>query len=203
MRIGIFGGSFDPVHHAHLRLAECCRRQAALDQVVFVPAAHQPLKPDGPVAAPADRAAMLRLAIADQPKLAVSTCELDRGGVSYTVDTLREFRAAYPEAALYFLMGADSLAEFPAWRDPTEICALATPLVVRRPGAPEPDFDALRPLVSAARLAEIRAAAVDMPPTPVSSSHIRAAVAAGEPWQSLVPTAVADYIVQRRLYRTP
>lgn len=202
MRLGIFGGSFDPVHVGHLRLAECCRRQAALDRVVFVPAAQQPLKPGGPVAPAADRAAMLRLAVADRPEFDVSTVELDRGGVSYTVDTLRDFAAMHPRAELFFLMGADSLAEFPAWRDPAEICALATPLVVRRAGEPEPDFDALGEVVAPARLAEIRAAAVDMPPAAVSSSAIRAAIAGGGPWRSMVPEAVAQYIDRRQLYRS-
>jgi nicotinate-nucleotide adenylyltransferase len=200
MRIGVFGGSFDPVHWGHLRLAECCWQQAKLDRVEFVPAAQQPHKPAGPVASPADRVAMLRLALAQRPEFAVSTVELDRGGVSYTADTLRELHERQPADQLYFLMGADSLADLPNWREPAEICNVATPLVVHRPGAAEPNFDALRPLVSAKRLAEIRSVQVEMPATPVSSSQIRRLIAEGGDWQSLVPVAVADYIVQRRLY---
>jgi len=200
MRIGIFGGSFDPVHLGHLRLADCCWRQSRLDRVEFVPAAQQPLKPHGPVASEADRVAMLRLALADRPEFGVSTIEVDRGGVSYTVDTLREIRARQPEATLFFLMGADSLADFPQWRDPEAICRLATPLVVRRVGAAEPDFSALRPLVPAARLEEIRAAQVEMPATPISSSQIRRLIDEGGDWQSLVPPEVAEYIAERRPY---
>jgi nicotinate-nucleotide adenylyltransferase len=97
-------------------------------------------------------------------------------------------------------MGADSLADLPNWREPAEICRLATPLVVRRAGSPDPDFEGLRAFVSAARLEEIRAAQVEMPATPISSSQIRRLVADGGDWQSLVPANVVDYITSRRLY---
>ena len=200
MRIGVFGGSFDPVHLGHLRLADCCWRQAGLDRVEFVPAAEQPHKPRGPVASEADRVAMLRLATTSQSEFGVSTLEIDRGGVSYTVDTLRQIGSQHAGAELFFLMGADSLADLPNWREPTEICRLATPLVVRRADSPEPDFEGLRSFVSAARLEEIRAALVEMPATPISSSQIRQLIAEGGDWQSLVPASVVDYITARRLY---
>ncbi len=201
MRIGVFGGSFDPVHLGHLRLAECCWRQARLDAIEFMPTAQQPLKPWGPVASEADRVAMLRLAAADWPAFRVSTMEIERGGVSYSVDTLRTLRAMNPAAELFFLMGADALNEFPEWREPAAICELATPIVVRRAGSPEPDFDVLRPIASEPRLAEIRAAQVEMPPTPISSSGIRAMIAAGGDWQKMVPRAVGEYIETQGLYR--
>ncbi|QDT71285.1 nicotinate-nucleotide adenylyltransferase [Lacipirellula limnantheis] len=202
MRIGLFGGSFDPVHRGHLLLAECCWRQARLDRVEFVPTAQQPLKPRGPVASEADRVAMLRLAIADRREFALSLLEVERGGVSYTVDTLRQFRSERPDAELFFLMGADSLADFPTWREPAVICDLATPLVVRRAGSPPPDFNALAPLVTAERLAEIRALEVEMPATPISSSNIRQSIAEHGEWQALVPETVAAYISERGLYRS-
>ncbi|MBL9164841.1 MAG: nicotinate (nicotinamide) nucleotide adenylyltransferase [Planctomycetaceae bacterium] len=200
MRIGLFGGSFDPVHRGHLLLAECCWRQARLDRVEFVPTAQQPLKPRGPVAGEADRVAMLRLAIAERREFALSLLEVERGGVSYTVDTLRQFRSERPDAELFFLMGADSLADFPTWREPAVICDLATPLVVRRAGSPPPDFNALAPLVTAERLAEIRALEVEMPATPISSSSIRRLIAEHGEWQTLVPETVAAYISERGLY---
>jgi len=203
MRIGVFGGSFDPVHRGHLLLADCCWRQARLDRVEFVPAAQQPLKPRGPIAPESDRAAMLRLATADRAEFSVSTVEFDRGGVSYTVDTLRQLHAEHPNAELFLLMGADSLADFPHWREPAEICRLATPLVVRRAGSAEPDFERLRSFLSPARLEEIRAARVEMPSTPISSSQIRTLVADGGDWRPLVPAAVAEYIEERRLYAAP
>jgi nicotinate-nucleotide adenylyltransferase len=203
MRIGVFGGSFDPVHRGHLRLADCCWRQTGLDRVEFIPAAQQPLKPHGPVATEDDRVAMLRLATADRPEFSVSTLEIDRGGVSYTVDTLRQLQVELPDGELYFLMGADSLADFPHWREPAEICRLATPLVVRRAESPEPDFESLRPFVSPPRLEEIRAAQVEMRATPISSSQIRKLIAESGEWRPLVPAAVAEYIVKRQLYFSP
>lgn len=202
MRIGLFGGSFDPVHRGHLLLAECCWRQARLDRVEFVPTAQQPLKPRGPVASEADRVAMLRLAIVERREFALSLLEVERGGVSYTVDTLRQFRSEQPDAELFFLMGADSLADFPTWREPAVICDLATPLVVRRAGSPPPDFTALARLVTAERLAEIRALEVEMPATPISSSNIRRLIAEHGEWQALVPETVAAYIGERGLYRS-
>jgi nicotinate-nucleotide adenylyltransferase len=200
MRIGVFGGSFDPVHLGHLRLADCCWRQARLNRIEFMPAAQQPLKPQGPVASDHDRVAMLGLAIADRPEFAVSTVEVDRGGVSYTVNTLRALHDARPGARLFFLMGADALAEFPQWREPDVICQLATPLIVHRAGSPEPDFAVLRSIVSGERLAEIRGAQVEMPPMPISSTAVRELIASGGRWQSLVPIAVAEYIAARKLY---
>lgn len=202
MRIGLFGGSFDPVHCGHLLLAECCWRQARLDRVEFVPTAQQPLKPRGPIAGEADRAAMVRLAIADRPEFALSLIEIERGGVSYTVDTLRQLRNERPDAELFLLMGADALADFPTWREPAAICELATPLVVRRAGSPPPDFDALAALLSAERLAAIRTHEVEMPATAISSSGIRRLIAERGAWQSLVPERVAEYIDERSLYRS-
>ena len=201
MRIGLFGGSFDPVHRGHLLLAECCWRQAHLDRVEFMPTAQQPLKPRGPVASEADRIAMLRLAIAERPEFELSLVEIERGGVSYTVETLRQLRSERPDAEFFFLMGADSLNDFPAWREPGEICELATPLVVRRAGMAELNFDSLTSLVSTAKLAEIRQLEVEMPATPISSSEIRRLIAEGGEWRSLVPPGVADYIEEQGLYR--
>lgn len=200
MRLGIFGGSFDPVHHGHLLLADCCATQAKLDAVWFVPAAHQPLKPAGPVASNADRVAMLQLACADRSDFEISMLEIDRGGVSYTVDTLEAIRAEQPAAELFFLMGADSLADLPSWHRPDEICRLATPLVVHRAETAEPDFAVLSDLVRVERREAIRQQLVEMPPTPISSSQIRALIASEGSWKEFVPPAIAQYIQTHRLY---
>lgn len=200
MQLGIFGGSFDPVHRGHLLLADCCWRQARLDRVLLIPAAHQPHKSRAPEAGDADRMAMLRLAIAGRPEFEASSLELDRGGASYTVETLRALRQSVPDAELFFLLGADALADLPRWREPQQICELATPVAVRRAGSGEPDYDALAGIVSAARLGEIRAAQVDMPATAVSSSEVRRRIAAGDPWETLTAPAVAEYIIAHRLY---
>lgn len=166
----------------------------------FIPAATQPLKQRGPVASDADRVAMLRLAIAGEPTWRVSELELGRGGVSYTVDTLRAVRRRQPQAELFFLMGADSLHDFPQWREPQEILQLATPLVVARAGEPQPDFTTLEGLCSAERIEAVRAAQVPMPATPVSSSDIRSRVAEGASIGEMVPDAVQAFIQARRLY---
>ena len=200
MRLGIFGGSFDPVHKGHLVLADCCATQAALDKVWFVPTAHQPLKPQGPVANDEDRLAMLSLATADDARFIVSDIELDRGGVSYTVDTLREICVQQPDAKLYFLMGADSLTDLPQWHKPAEICQLSTPLVVCRAGQPAPDFGVLEGLVSPQRRKEIEESLVEMPETPISSSEIRKLIAANGQWSDLVPPTVSEYIGSKQLY---
>jgi nicotinate-nucleotide adenylyltransferase len=201
MRLGIFGGSFDPVHRGHLVLAQSCAEQADLDEVWFVPAAHQPLKPTGPRASNDDRLAMLRLAQDGRPRFEVSDLEIERGGVSYTVDTLARVRSQHPQAELFFLMGADSLADLPDWHRPEEICALATLLVVRRAGEAEPNFEALAQLVSAERLEQFRERQIEMPETPISSSQVRKLIAANGEWDELVPPTVADYIRQHSLYQ--
>ncbi len=203
MRLGIFGGSFDPVHRGHLVLAECCCKQAKLDEVWFVPTAKQPLKPAGPEAGNKHRLAMLKLACKANPRFKICTLELDRGGVSYTIDTLEAIHAEQPKAKLYFLMGADSLQDLPTWHQPKEICRLATPLVVHRAGTAAPDFDVLSSLVLPAQLDEFRQQLVEMPPEPVSSSQIRARIAQGKPWRELVPSAVAEYIAEHQLYARP
>lgn len=200
-RLGLFGGSFDPVHNGHLALARCALEQATLDRVWLIPAAVQPHKPRGPVAPDADRLAMLRLAVAGEPRLEASTLELDRGGMSYTIDTLRAARAAAPGAALLLLMGADTLHDLPQWREPGAVLALATPLVTARPGEPEPNFTALAGLVPPDRLAEVRRLTLRVPPHDISSSEVRRRVAEGRTLEGLVPDAVAHYIAERGLYR--
>jgi len=198
---GIFGGSFDPVHNGHLVLAECCREQLELEWVWIIPASQQPLKPEGPQASNAHRVAMLEQAIADQPGLQISTLELDRGGVSFTADTLAEIHDQRPCDELFLLLGADSLADLPRWHRPEEICRLGIPAVVHRAGSAGPDFEPLRPLVSADRFKKILESQVEMSATPISSSQIRALIAANGDWEEMVPVAVAEYIHQHQLYR--
>lgn len=201
MRLGLFGGTFDPVHYGHLLLAECCREQCKLDSVWFVPAATPPHKQARELSAAARRIEMLELAIGGHEQFAVSRLEVERGGVSYTVDTLRELRRAEPQRELFFLMGADSLADLPTWREPAAICELALPVVVRRPSSAQTDFSVLAPLVSPARLEEIRRHEVEMPPIGLSSSEIRRRVAAGLSIRYQTPRAVEKYIEAQGLYR--
>ena len=197
MRLGIFGGSFDPVHNGHLGLARACQQQAALDEVWFLPTAIQPLKRQGPRATNDQRVEMLRLATADCNSWRVCTLEVDRGGFSYTVDTLRQLCEELPEAALFFLIGSDAIRDVPRWKEPREIFRLATPLVVHRAGEPEPDLPSLLSLCSD----ETQPQVVEMQPVDISSSEIRRRIAAGESIDHAVPSIVTAYISEHGLYR--
>jgi nicotinate-nucleotide adenylyltransferase len=201
MRLGIFGGSFDPIHYGHLLLAETCREHCRLDQVWLLPAAVPPHKQRRELTDAKHRIEMLKLAIAGHEAMAVSTLEIDRGGVSYTVDTLTAIAEQVPGATLFFLMGADSLRDLPTWREPRRICELAVPAVVHRSGAPERDFQVLKDLVSAERLSEFRAAQVEMPIVEISSTDIRQRIAASRSIRFRTPRAVEKYIETHGLYR--
>ena len=201
MQLGIFGGSFDPVHYGHLLLAETCREAARLDEVWFVPNAVSPLKHDQPPAAARHRVEMLQLAIGGHEAFRISTLEIDRGGPSYTVDTLAEIQRSQPEAKLFFLLGADSLADLPKWREPRRICEMALPLVVRRYGSPEPHYEMLSPFVAGDRLEEVRQSTVDMPVVDLSSTDLRARAASGKSLRYRTPRAVEKYIETNRLYQ--
>jgi nicotinate-nucleotide adenylyltransferase len=213
MRLGIFGGTFDPVHYGHLLVAENCREQARLDQVWFLPAAVPPHKQQRELAPAVARVEILELAIGGHAPFSVCPYEIDRGGVNYTVDTLEHFRAQDPSRELFFLMGADSLRDLGDWKDPAKLCQLATPVVVCRSTAQdfaaaasgqgnEPlDWSALDGLVSAARLDAIRAHQVPMPRIDLSSSDLRHRVANGQSIRYRTPRAVEKYIETHGLYR--
>ena len=190
MKLGLFGGTFDPVHLGHLLLAERVREQLELDEVRFLPAAASPFKQDGATAEGKARAEMLEFAVAGHPHFSVDRRELQRGGVSYTVDTLAEIAAERPEAELFFLMGADSLRDFPAWREPERIASLATLAVANRGETPPivpPGLDA-------------RVIPVPMPPVDLSATALRARVRDGRSIRYCVPAAVGAYIAQHELY---
>ncbi|HEX4132537.1 MAG TPA: nicotinate-nucleotide adenylyltransferase [Pirellulales bacterium] len=201
MRLGIFGGSFDPVHYGHLIAAECCREQAQLDELWFVPAAVPPHKLDRQLSLAADREEMLRLAIGGQEAFRLCRLELERGGVSYTVDTLEAIHGSRPDDTLFLLLGGDSLRDLPTWREPKRICELATPLVVTRPGAPEPDYGALAQVVGSDRAQEVRRQQVAMPQIDLSSTDLRQRVRHGQSIRYRTPRAVEAYITAHRLYR--
>ena len=203
MRLGIFGGSFDPVHYGHLLLAENCREQVHLDEVWFMPAAAPPHKRTEVLSSAAQRIEMLELATGGHPAFRVSHMEVERGGVSYTVDTLATIAEADPNREIFLLLGADSLADLPNWREPARICELATPIVVEREREPPVDFNVLAGIVSASRLAEIPRCSVVMPPIGLSSTEIRCRVAQGMSIRYRTPRAVETYIESHGLYRNP
>ena len=201
MRVGLFGGSFDPVHYGHLLLAECCREQRGLEEVWFLPAAVPPHQLQRELTPAAARIEMLELAIAGQDSFVVNRYEVERGGVNYTVDTLRHFRNEDASLELFFLLGADMLADLPNWREADQICELATPVVVARPGTAEVDFDALSELATAEKIDRIRKCRVEMPQIDVSSTEIRRRVSQGQSIRYQTPRAVEKYIETQRLYR--
>jgi nicotinate-nucleotide adenylyltransferase len=201
MRLGIFGGSFDPVHYGHLLLAESCREQVELDAVWFLPSAISPHKQDRQAAPVEARVEMLELAIAGHPQFAVCRYEVDRGGVNYTVETLAALRAADASRELFLLLGGDSLADLPTWRDPAGICELATLVVVARAGHAAPKVDGLSRLLSPGGGVEARACEVSMPAIDLSASEIRRRVAAGASVRYRTPRAVEKYLETHRLYQ--
>ena len=201
MRLGLFGGSFDPVHFGHLLLAESSREQCPLDRVLFLPAAVPPHKQDRQLTPGAARIEMLELALAGHDRFAVDRYELNQGGVSYTVETLRHFRSQDPDGELLLLLGADMLHDLPTWREAAAVCELATPVVVHRPGQPEPGFGCLAEIAPAERIERFRRHQVRMPQIGISSTEIRRRVAAGESIRYQTPRAVQMYIQTHQLYR--
>lgn len=189
MRIGVFGGSFDPVHLGHLILAEQCREQAKLDRVLFIPAPRPPHKQNGTMAEFSDRVAMLQLAITGHAPFAIDTCEQDRAGLSYTVDTLRFLQKRDAGNEWYLILGGDSVRDLETWREPCEIAKLCQLLIVQRPGAvveSVPDY--------------FRQQVVDSPLIDISSTDIRQRCKAGRTIRFMVPKNVEEYVVTQKLY---
>lgn len=191
MRIGVFGGTFDPVHIGHLVVAERVRQDQVLDKILFVPCAIPPHKLDEEISTDRHRLEMLRLAVGGNPGFEVSDIELKRGGVSYTVDTLRELHERSPHAELFLLVGADNIREFHTWREPLRIAALATILVLTRPGY-VPSFDRDMP--------RDRIEVCEVPEIGVSATEIRRRICDGRGCRYLVPDAVIGYIADHGLY---
>ena len=196
MRLGLFGGTFDPIHLGHLILAEQCRDACALDRVWLIVAGSPPHKPGGRTAV-RHRLEMVRIAIAGHLAFAASDIEAKRPGPHYSVETLEAIRRDHPDDELFFLIGADSLADLPSWREPERIAQLATIVVVNRPGLEEvdpsrlPDFGAgSHPLTW-----------VSIPPVGIASSDLRRRLAEGRSIRYMVPRGVEAYIETHGLYR--
>ena len=190
MRIGLLGGSFDPPHNGHLLAAGDAFDELGLDRLVFIPAATQPLKGEGGAARPEHRLAMVRLLVAGDLRFAVDAVEIDRGGLSYTVDTLSTLAAREPAADRFLLIGADVLPTFSKWREPERIAELATLVVLRRTG----EAVDLSQAPGGARVLATRR--ID-----ISSTEIRRRVRDGKSIRGFLPDSVAAYIATERLYR--
>ena len=191
-RLGVMGGTFDPIHYGHLVTAEEAQVQFALDAVVFVPTGHPWQKNDAKVSPPEDRYLMAVIATASNPQFTVSRVDIDRDGPTYTVDTLRDLRGVYGKrSAMYFITGADALEKILSWKDAEQLFELAHFVGVTRPG-----FD-----LSDAHLPSEAVTLVQVPALAISSSDCRARVAAGQPVWYLVPDGVVQYIAKHKLYR--
>jgi nicotinate-nucleotide adenylyltransferase len=188
-RIGLFGGSFDPVHLGHLLVAQAAREELALDRLFFIPAAQSPFKPESKPGPATERVKMLRLALAGQTWCEIDEQELSRGGTSYTIDTLRGYAAKFPGAELYYMVGADHVPKLPLWREAAELARLATFVVIPRPGEPDAPFPE-----------PFRGMRLRGFPLGVSSSQIRARARAGERIDHLVGPAVAEALAKSQLY---
>ncbi len=188
-RVGIFGGSFDPVHLGHLLVAGAAREELGLSRVFFVPAAQSPFKPERRPIPADERLRLLRLALAGQEWCEVDDQELQRGGFSFTIETLRDYVRRFPKAEVWYLIGADHVAQLPKWREAGELAALARFAVFVRPG----QAAALLPPPFRGR--ELKGF-----PLGLSSSEIRARIKAGQGIQHLVPPAVAEAICNNGLY---
>jgi len=200
LRLGILGGTFDPPHVGHLTLAEEARLALGLDQVLFVPAGAPWRKAERELSAREDRLAMVRLAVGDNPTFAVSTVEVNRAGPSYTADTMTELGDQFGrETELFFIMGADSLADFPHWHEPQRILELARLAVAERP---EPEDVALEEGLAEdlARAMRERVVWLRMPLIAISASAVRERVRRGLSIRYWVPPAVEEYIQQHGLY---
>jgi nicotinate-nucleotide adenylyltransferase len=186
--VGLFGGSFDPIHHGHLIVGRAVAETLGLDELRFMPAGEQPFKRGRHVASAGQRAAMVGLAVAGEPGLAVERCEVDRPGPSYTVDTLRTLRTREPGQEFTLVVGADATRELDQWREAEALPSLARIVAVARPGAPRPDS----PLVERV---------VEVPAVDLSATQIRRRVTEGRSIRYLVPDAVAEFIATHGLYR--
>jgi len=192
-RLGIFGGSFDPVHNAHVALARVALNELRLDELLWVPAG-QPWQKQRHLSSAEDREAMVRLAIAGEPRFKLSRIELERSGASYTIDTVRELHAARPDAQWFLVIGQDQYAGFHTWHGWQELLGLVTLAIADRPDA----VHTVDPRVLAAART-----AVSLPMMDVSSTDIRGRVTHGQGIADLVPEPVARYIARHHLYQDP
>lgn len=188
-RIGLYGGSFDPVHWGHLLVLQAAREELQLTRAFLIPAAQSPFKQNQSLAPAAERLRLLRLALAGQSDCEVDAQEIQRGGVSYTIDTVRDYAARFPQAKLFYLIGQDHVAQLPQWREAVELAQRVDFVVIPRPGSS-----------AVAVPAPFRAHHLKGFPLGVSSSQIRARIQQGQPIDWLTPPAVAEAIRNNRLY---
>lgn len=199
--IAILGGSFDPVHLGHLWMAEAALEQLPVGEVRLIPTATSPLKPDGPTATNEQRLKMLRLALGGAESLLVDSWEIEQEEISYTLTTLKHLATSFPKRQLFLVVGADSLASFDRWHEPTEILQYCTLSVIPRGAHEPPDYSILESLATAQQLKEIRNAEIKMPQIEISSSDLRKRVQSGRSIRFRVPHPVAAMIHNDSIYK--
>jgi len=198
MNIGVLGGTFDPVHNGHLIVAEEVKTRLNLVEIIFVPAGQPWLKAAKPISSAEHRLQMLRLAIADKPYFKLSSIEIERTGPSYTVDTITELRNKFgSDDELFFILGWDSLAELPQWREPSRLIKMCYLVAVPRPGYPRPKLKTLEVII---RGLSQRVMLMKKPEIDISASAIRERVARGLSIRHLVPEPINRYIKEHKLY---
>jgi nicotinate-nucleotide adenylyltransferase len=218
-RLGLLGGSFNPVHNGHLAIARQTREALGLDQVLFIPTSQPPHKPNNSLAPAQDRYEMVHIAIASNPTFAISDVEIRRPGKSYTIDTIRLLQQEYgAQTQLFFLIGLDAFLDFPSWRDTQTLLKLCTFVVLSRPGLSFRSLStvALLPPIPYPSLADLDADRISrieapigthgliclkLPPSAVSASDIRARIRQGLPAANQLPPLVESYILHHHLYQ--
>ncbi len=198
MKIGVLGGTFDPIHIGHLAVAEDVRVRLDLAEVVFVPAGQPWLKTNSPISPAQHRVEMARLAIADRPCFKLSMVEVERPGPSYTVDTIADLQAQFGAGEeLFFILGWDSLAQLPQWHEPYRLVTMCHLVAVPRPGYQLPDLKSLEAVIPGLSRSLVL---LDWPEVDIDATEIRSRVACGLSISQLVPTPVDRYIKQHKLY---
>jgi nicotinate-nucleotide adenylyltransferase len=219
MKIGIFGGTFNPIHNCHLRIAKQVWRRMKLDRVVFVPSGHPPHKPEAMIQAPQNRLTLVRLAIADSPYFDLSDQEVSRSGKSYAIETVEAFRQQYPGAEIFFILGVDAFLEIDSWRDVERLIRICHFVVVSRQGFSFQQLEKLKrpiqadtPSLLALDRGRIRKKEIllksgktlfllKLPPCPISSTQVREQLKARQDMKNLLPESVKSYILKNRLYQ--
>ena len=200
-RILLFGGTFDPIHNAHLAIARSVADYLNAEKIILIPSAHPPHKAGQPITAADLRLRMCQAAVADDPLFEVSDCELHRPGPSYTLDTVNHFREHYgPTTQPYWLIGADSIADLPGWYHIKELMDACTIIIARRPGAETPDFKPLEKILDENQINELQANCLPTPLLDISATQIRQRICKNQPIDDLVCAPVVAFIRENNLY---